>query len=162
MNPSSDLVVRATIWLALALFVAGEAGRRRARRSGSVEAWALPSFAAGALLCAAHFAAVFHWHHGWSHADAVAATARQTGQVFGLAWGGGVWFNYLFLTLWVGDVVAWARHPASALRPPDRTTWFRRGFYFVIIVNAAVVFASWPMNLPGLVLCTALAWCWRR
>ncbi len=157
-----SLIVRATIWAALALFVVGEAGRRRSRTLQRAVPWALPAFAAGALMCAAHFVAVFHWHHGWSHADAVAATARQMETVFGVPWGGGVWFNYAFLALWASDALAWAHDPPSATRPPSRVAWLRRGGYALMIVNASVVFVPWPTRLAGILLCAGLAWTWRR
>jgi hypothetical protein len=157
-----DLIVRGTIWTALALFVAGEAGRQLALTRGRPVPWALPVFASGALLCALHFVAVFQWHHAWSHESAVAATAVQTAALFGIGWGGGVWFNYVFLALWAGDAIAWARDPLSATRPPSRGAWIRRSFYALIIVNAAVVFVPWPMQVLGVAICAVLAWVWWR
>ncbi|MDP1570554.1 MAG: hypothetical protein Q8L86_11175 [Vicinamibacterales bacterium] len=158
MLDGPNLFVRGTIWAALVLFVAGEAGRRRGRTAPAP--WALPAFVAGALLCALHFAAVFHWHHGWSHADAAIATARQMAEVFGTGWGGSIWFNYLFLAVWIADAAGWARDPHAAVRPPSRGVWLRRAFYAVMIVNATVVFVPWPMQWLGVAICAALAWVW--
>lgn len=155
------LLIRTTIWIAMALFLTGEVGRRLARERGVPVAWAWMAFALGAGLCAAHFVAVFHWHHDWSHADAVAATARQTEAVFGVAWGGGVWFNYVFLLAWMGDAMAWARDPRSATRPPSAGVWALRAFYALVIVNATVVFVPWPTTLAGVAICAGLAWSWR-
>ena len=50
-----------------------------------------------ACLCyLAHVYGAFAFMHGWSHASAYLETARQTQELFGLAWGGGIYFNYLF------------------------------------------------------------------
>src|SRR5689334_13509938 len=61
----------------------------------------------GCALFLAHVAAAFGFFHGWSHAHAYAETARQTRDRFGLDWGGGLYFNYLFTVLWVADAAYW-------------------------------------------------------
>jgi hypothetical protein len=133
-------VVRGTIWLALAAFVAAEGGRWRARRTGLKGGWALAAFASGAVLCALHFAAALHWTYGWSHTRALEATARQTEEVYGLSWGGGLWVNYVFLAAWMAELIRWSRDPSYALRAPRAGQWALRGFYALVVVNAAVVF----------------------
>ena len=52
--PSTALY--STIWVALLLFCAGEAGRARVRAAGSPPAWAWRAYGAGALLCVLHIA----------------------------------------------------------------------------------------------------------
>lgn len=158
----SDLIVRGTIWIALGLFVAGEAGRRVARSRGRPTPWALAAFALGAACCALHFAAAFHWHHAWSHARAADETARQMAEVFGVGWSGSLWFNYLFLAAWIGDAMAWAWNPQAAARPPSAAMWLLRGFYLLMIVNGTVVFVPWPTRLAGIVLSGLLLWTYRR
>ena len=55
----------------------------------------------------AHVACAFHFFHGWSHADALRETARQTGEVTGTYTGAGLYLNYLFALAWSADVAWW-------------------------------------------------------
>ena len=68
----------ATIWLALAGFVVGEAGKTRHFRTGVSPPWVWPVWCAGLVACAIHIAIAMAHQHGWSHASAVMETARQT------------------------------------------------------------------------------------
>lgn len=61
------------------------------------------------LLMLIHVLLAFAKVHHWSHRDAYDDTARQTADMFGLAWGGGVFFNYALLLVWAVDVVRWWR-----------------------------------------------------
>ena len=162
MDGLSAWIVRGTIWLAIALFVAAEYGRQRAGRHQRPVPWALPTFALGALFCAVHFLAAFHWHHEWSHTRAIEFTARQTAEVYGLDWGGGLWVNYVFLGAWLVEIVRWARDPSHETRAPGKATWALRAFYAVILVNAAVVFPGGPARLLGTVLLGLLGFFWIR
>ena len=66
--------------------------------------------------------------------------------------------NYLFLAVWVADAWSWRR--ARVLSPP--ILWGLRAFYFLIIVNAAVVFATgWRRGL-GIAVIAWLAVLWIR
>ena len=89
------------------LFAAGETGKRRDAPLGVV------GWLAGVLLLAVHIAMAMAIVHGWSHASAVAATARATNAVFGVDWGGGVYANYLFLIVWAAETAWWRASPAS-------------------------------------------------
>ena len=145
-----------TIWVALLLFGTAETGRRRAS-AGSPAPWAWPVFVAGAALCAIHVAIAMGVTHGWSHAAAIAATARQTNAVYGLDWGGGVFANYAFVAVW--GVEAWRWRAAG---PGDRgPRLWARIFFLVMILNAAVIFASGPRRLAGAALLVWLLWVWR-
>src|SRR5262249_50493191 len=130
----------ATIWAALALFVAGEAGKRLRREAP----WAWPASVAGALLCAVHIVIAMGFRHHWSNASAIEETARQTASVYGVAWGGGVYVNYLFVVVWMAYLWRWRTRPEFT--PSPLALWGLRAFFFVIIVNAAVVFAKSPMR----------------
>jgi hypothetical protein len=156
--PSTALY--STIWAALLLFCAGETGRARARARGSSLPWAWWTYAAGALLCAIHIAISMGVAHGWSHDAAIAATARQTMAVYGLDWGGGVYVNYAFVAVWLADAWRWRRQPLREARP-DALTWATRVFFLIVILNAAVIFASGPRRLAGAVLVAWLLWLWR-
>ena len=148
-----------TIWIALLLFVAGEAGRRRGVETGSSPPWAWPAFAAGAILCAIHVTLAMWLAHGWSHAAAVAATARQTNAVYGLDWGGGVFANYAFVAVWAFDAWRWRAHRGGT--GAGRLTWAIRVFFLVMIVNGAVIFVAGPRRILGAALVAALLWIWR-
>lgn len=153
-----DPALFVTIWIALACLVAAELGRRprRGRETGARWAWGVSC--AGLVACGVHIAIAMLHRHGGSHAAAVLETARQTEAVYGLAWGGGVYVNYAFVALWAVDLWRWRRRPLAPWPPAAR--WTLRVVVFVIVINAAVVFAAtgWPL---GIVLTAALAWAWR-
>lgn len=156
-----NVALFATIWLALALFVAGEAGKRTPARGAPAPRWAWGAWTLGAALCGLHMLIAFGSRHGWSHADAVAETARRTAEVLGTAWGGGVYVNYLFTAIWLAEASWWRAAPAAYARRPRWLTGCLRAFYLLILVNAAVVFASPAGRVAGVPLVTALLWTWR-
>jgi hypothetical protein len=149
------IALYSTIWVALGLFAIGETGRGRSRA-----AWPWRASCAGLVLAACHFLFAFHLRHDWSHALAAEATARQTAAVYGLAWGGGVYVNYVFLGVWAVDLWRWRSHAPRAAHRSTPADWLLRAFYFVIVLNAAVVFAAgWRRGL-GLFLVTWLLVVW--
>lgn len=156
-----NVALYATIWLALALFVAGEAGKRALARRDPAPPWAWSAWTLGAVLCVIHMLVAFAARHGWSHADAVAETARRTAEVFGSAWDGGIYVNYLFLAVWLAEACWWRAAPAAYARRPRWLTWWLRGFYLLILVNATLVFASPAGRICGAPLVAALLWTWR-
>ena len=156
MNVTAALYL--TIWVALALFAAGEAGRS-GRRAGPAP-WARSASLIGLLLASAHFLLAFHVRHDWSHASAVRETARQTADVYGLDWGGGVYVNYAFLGVWALDLWRW-RATARPGTPRSRfPTWLVRAFYFLVILNGAVIFPGGWRRWAGVALVTWLAAAW--
>ena len=90
---------------------------------------------AGVVLLAVHIAMAMAIAHGWSHAAAIAATARATNAVFGVDWGGGVYANYLFLIVWAAETAWWRASPTSYARRSSAITWSLRIFYFVMIAE---------------------------
>ena len=146
-----------TIWIALALFVAGEYEPRTSR---SLQPVARMLFLFGALICAAHIVLAMSQVHGWSHAAAVDATARQTAQVYGVRWGGGVYVNYAFVAVWLADAIARLTSPASVARRSPALRWVMRVFYFVVIANAAVIFARPERRWMGAVACALIGIAW--
>jgi hypothetical protein len=128
-------------------------GQQRARWHGFARAvWTI-----GCGLLLGHLAAAFHYYHDWRHAKALAATARQTEELIGLAVGAGVYFNYLFVALWLLDVAWWWLCPAGYLARPAWLGIALQGYLFFIAFNGAVVFASGPIRWVGLALCAWLA-----
>src|SRR5262245_24460217 len=83
--------------LVIRLLGASKSAQRAARR-----AWT-----AGCLAYLVHVGCAFHFYHHWSHWAAYDATARDTANRVGLESGAGLYVNYLFTILWVGDVIWW-------------------------------------------------------
>lgn len=133
-----------TIWIALALFVAGELRRP----------WL---FLIGSVCAAIHLVWAMSAAYGWDHTAAAAATAAQTNAVFGINWRGGLYVNYLFVGIWIADALARIAVPARRSRA---LVWTLRTFYFVIIVNGAVIFARPERRWLGVVACGALIVAW--
>src|SRR5262245_60734981 len=104
---AGELLTRWTVRVALGLYIVGlllRAGdpARRSRHFAARWAWTL-----GCVALLLHIACAFHFFHEWDHQSAYEATARQTGEVVGLNWGGGLHVNYAFVMVWVADVVWW-------------------------------------------------------
>ena len=156
---TGEWLTRGTVWLALSLFVASQIVKaaRRACESVAAARW-LNSFGCAAFLV--HVASAFQFYHAWSHSAAYADTARQTAELFGWNWGGGIYFNYLFALLWIGDVAwAWAK-PTGYRTRPRWTIRVVRTFVWFMMLNGAVVFARGAVRGYGLILCLALVLCW--
>lgn len=155
------LALYLTIWLSLALFVAGETGRSSRRRESAAPAWAWWSFALGLVLSLVHTILAFALVHNWVHDAAVLATAQQTQAMFRVRVGWGVYVNYAFFVVWLADVCWWRLSPDLSRRPPA-VTWTLRAFYMLIIFNGAVVFAAGARRMLGLLLVLSLAGIWGR
>lgn len=149
-----------TIWAAMLLFAAGESGRSFTARGSAPPRWAWWLFAGGLVLAIAHTLIAFAVVHHWSHADAVIATARQTGEIYGVAFGAGVYVNYVFLGVWLADAWWW-RAAAPGRARPIAVVRALRAFYVIIIFNATVVAAAGYRRALGLLLVSWLArvWC---
>ena len=149
---SGELLTRGSVWLALSLYTAGEIARTSPNRSKLSRY--LNSLGCAAFL--AHVAFAFQFHHHWSHEAAYEETARQSAELIGWRWGGGLYLNYAFAAIWT--FVAIAQWNGSRLQSSAR--WLVRGFFFFMILNGAVIFAKSPMRWFGLLLCVILAACW--
>lgn len=151
-----------SVWIALALFAAAEAGRTRFRRDSRTPAWTWLALLAGAVLIAIHAALALGVRYGWDHEQAIRETARQARDVYGFEWRGNIFVNYAFIALWF--VVVWQRRRESAgkdLPAPPALTWTWRAFAFVMIANGAVVFAtSRATQLLGVLIVAVLVWAW--
>ena len=88
-------------------------------------------------------------------------TAEKTGAVTGIRWGGGVWINYLMLTVWSMDAgVAWIRG-AGAWAGMHR--WPLRWIFAFIWSQGAVVFPKGPLRWgAAFVLVLLGAWVWHQ
>jgi len=152
-----EWITRATIWLALGCYFVAEAIRLRSPRA---EGWRRAARGCWTLGCAAylaHVVAAFGSYHGWSHAAAYRDTARQTKELFGWDWGGGLFANYFFTFCWVVDVADWWRRglEGRALRPRWLSMLWH-GFLFFMVFNATVVFGHGPARWLGIAGCGVL------
>jgi hypothetical protein len=160
----TDELVQWTAWLAMAALGASAAARlaRKPGQSGDASR-RRALWSAACVLLWIHVACAFQFVHHWSHAAAYAHTARQTAQVTGFDWGGGIYFNYLLMILWAGDVAWWWLAPRSfRARPPVLNTMVC-GFVAFMAINAAVVFAAGPLRWLALGVILVLGvWAIRR
>lgn len=86
-----------------------------------------------------HVVLSFNYFYGWSHAIAYRETARQTRDLFGVDWGGGIYLNYLFTAVWIADCAWWWNAPERYGR---RASWIRTPvhvFLAFMFVNASLV-----------------------
>jgi hypothetical protein len=154
---SGDLLTRWTVRIAVLLYVLCLSLRANPAASRRRLAWARLTWTAGCLFFLLHVVCAFAFHHHWSHAAAYEATARQTKDVTGLDWGGGLYANYLFALLWMADVCWWWGAPAAYLSRSHAVEWIVQGFLGFIVFNATVVFAEGPSRWLGLAACAVLA-----
>ena len=162
--PPGELLTRWTVRLALLAYVLTVALRLTARRQPGPQRLARAAWTFGCALFLVHVAAAFHVFHGWSHADAYRETARQTEELAGFRWGGGLYLNYVFTLVWVADAAWWwaAGLTAYAARP----RWIDlalHGFFAFMAFNAVVVFESGAVRWFGVaatVLLVALSVRW--
>src|SRR5215210_3924672 len=87
---SGALLTKVTVWVAVAGYAAGAAAFALSRGRRSWDAAARLAWTVACVALLAHVACAFHVYHGWSHESAYVETARQTGEVVGLDWGGGL------------------------------------------------------------------------
>ncbi len=109
------------------------------------------------LLFLVHVLSSFHFIHHWSHREAYAATAKETARLMGVEFGGGVYFNYLFLAGWALHVwFTW--FPAAARGPVVRTFLQLILLYMLFIAfNGVVVFKSGWLRALGISATIAIA-----
>ncbi len=155
-----EVLTKLTIWIAVAAYFAGAAlyALARGRRRWDVLARLAWTAACASLL--AHVACAFHVYHSWSHAAAYSDTARQTYEVFGLDWGGGLYVNYALAAAWAADVCWWWRGLEGYRRRPWALAAAWHAFLLFIVFNATVVFEGGFVRWAGLALCAGLCLAW--
>ena len=94
----------------------------------------------GCALYLAHVAAAFQYAYHWSHEFAVQEIARQTEALFGINWGGGIWFNYAFTAIWSADALWWLIAAQSRAERPGWLGIAMHYFMAFMFVNGAIVF----------------------
>ena len=138
-----------TIWLALALLVAAEIGKGPLAHDGRPARWARAAWLTGGVLAVVHAVLAVAIRYHWDHPLAVRETARQGAALYGFAWSGSIYVNYVFLALWI--TIAWRWR-----------NWLWRVFIIVMVVNGAVLFARPSARPFGAVLVGLLVWAWTK
>lgn len=154
------IALYASIWLALVALTMGELGRRVAWGVRSTPVWAIPASVIGVCLAALHSMLAIGVVYDWNHARAVAVTAERSAEVYGVAWAGSLYVNYVFLTWWLADTIWWWRAPGSFLSRSRMVEWAWRVTVFTMVINGAVVFASPEGRVAGVPLVIGLAGLW--
>lgn len=156
-----ELLTKITIWVAVAGYAAGSAAFALSRGKGAWDRFARLAWTVACVALLAHVACAFNFYHGWSHESAYIDTARQTNDVFGLNWGGGLYINYAVMLGWVLDVAWWWLRGLGSYRRrclPLVAAW--HGFLLFIFFNATAVFKSGPARWAGLCVCLGLCFVW--
>jgi hypothetical protein len=155
---SGELLTRGTVWIAILAYTAGSVIFATARRR---DQWTRLAWTTGCVALLAHFACAFNYYHAWSQASAYGETARQTAEVFGVNWGGGLFINYTVALLWFADVTSWWFAGISSYRNrPWLLTLAWHSFLIFIIFNATVVFKNGMTRWVGLLVCLTLCLSW--
>jgi hypothetical protein len=141
-----ELAVRGSIAGATASWALAEwLWWRRPSRGAAARAF----WTCGAALTVLHVAAVFHFVHDWSGSAALAHTARQTAALTGVNWGGGLYVNYAFVSLWTGDAAWWWLDRAAYERRSARTRQALLAVFLFMFINGGIVFAQGPARVIG-------------
>ncbi|MCD6052502.1 MAG: hypothetical protein K0Q55_3920 [Verrucomicrobia bacterium] len=144
-----DIIIIATAWLAgLGYAVALGVRLRKKEWSSLAAAWWL----FGAVMMGVHVICAFQFRHHWSHEAAEIDTARQTKELMGWEWGGGVWLNYLLVLIWLGDALWLMSAPESYVKRAKWIGWAVQSYLAFMWFNATVVFGSWGAKLFGVVV----------
>ncbi len=156
-----ELLTRLTVWLALCAYAGGAALLLVATGRAHLLGCARWVWTIGCAFFLAHVVCAFGFFHGWSHAAAYRETARQTAEMTGLRWGGGIFLNYLFAVAWLADVLWWWRSDGNFARRPRWLTLVWHGFFFFMVFNGTIVFGKGPVRWLGAAICVGLAALWR-
>ncbi len=150
-----ELVTKLTIWLSVAgyLITLGTL-LVCSNRSRSVLNFARNAWTVGFIAMVLHVAAAFHFFHAWSHARATAQTALETAAVVGWDWGGGIWFNYCVLVIWLVDALWWWVNPPTYQNRPAWISAIVHLYLAFMFFNAVVIFETGLLRWLGI---TAIA-----
>lgn len=109
---------------------------------------------------AIHVACAFEFEHDWSHGAAFRHTAAQTESVTGINWGGGLYFNYLFLLWWGLDVATCWFDPVRVVHRGSRFRRTSDALCAFMMLNATVVFGPDWWKWVALIVLPAFAVLW--
>jgi hypothetical protein len=153
-----DVLMRGFAWASLACWTACE-WLRVAR--GERDLLPRLAFSAGLAAMALHSWAAFAFRYDFSFQAALADAARQIEAVTGQPSSPrGFYMNYVFLAWWAVEAAIWWFAVDAFARRPTALAWASRLFFVFMFVNGAVVFASGPVRIFGVlaVLAAVAAW----
>jgi hypothetical protein len=156
--PLEEVLTRWTIRVSLLLYAAALAAILLGRARPVLLREARLTWTAGCILLWLHVAAAFHFYHHWSHQAAYQATAQDTAATIGWAFGGGVYFNYVFAVVWTIDVIWWWSTSPQAYC--SRACWagaLVHGFLAFMVFNATVIFVAGAPRFIAAAILTGLA-----
>ncbi len=158
---SGEILTKATIWIAILGYAFGSAVFALFRNKHQGDRIARLAWTIAIVGLLVHVVCAFQFYHEWSESAAYRETARQTDEVVGLNWGGGLYINYALIVGWVVDVGWWWLRGIDSYR---RRPWFLtaawHGFLIFIIFNATVVFKTGLVRWVGLLVCLGLCLLW--
>ena len=158
---SGEILTRITIWLSIVAYAAGLRTFAFSRRSHKTDTTIRLFWTFASSLLLVHVAFAFHFYHRWSHAAAYLDTARQTRDVIGTNWGGGLYVNHALMIGWIADIGWWwVRGLDSYRRRPKPIVVAWHAFLIFIIFNATVVFGTGTTRWAGLFVCLGLVVAW--
>lgn len=128
---------RVAVALYLGALLAGARPRARSSSPGPRPFLADLLWTAAGITFVLHVGLAFHFLHHWSHESAFRHTAERTDQAMGVAVGGGIYVNYVFLLWWLADLLLLWVAPAWRTRPYRIAL---HAFFAFIMFNATVVF----------------------
>jgi hypothetical protein len=156
-----ELLTRLTIWMALCAYAVGAGALLLARQRSQWLACARWAWTCACVFLIVHIGFAFRYYHGWSHAAAYRDTARQTAEMTGINWGGGIFLNYFLAVAWLADVFHWWLAPKRHEQRSSRLTAVWHGFVFFMVFNGTVVFGTGPVRWFGIFITAglfALSW----
>ena len=156
-----EFLTRSSIWLTIACYFVGSVLLALSFKKPALDRSARLVWTVGCVALGIHFIFAYQFYHQWSQTAAYEETARQTKDVVGVYWGGGVYINFALLAFWLIDAGWWWLHGSAAYRTRSRTLialW--HGFLLFIFFNATVIFKAGALRWIGLVLCSSLVLTW--
>ena len=158
-----EFLTRATIWTTIVAYAVGSILFARSQGRMRWDSAVRVTWTIAVLFLIAHFICAYQFFHHWSQASALRDTARQTEEVIGLNWSGGLFINYAFLVLWIADVAWWWLGGLTSYRArPWQVIAVWHGFIIFILFNAMIVFKQGAVRWVGLVICVVLLLSWAR
>src|SRR5262245_34922645 len=157
----AQILTKGTVWVAILAYTIGTGLFCFAQKESGWLAAARVAWTTACLALGAHFICAFHFYHGWSQEAAYLDTARQTREVIGVNWGGGIFINYAVLSGWIFDVGWWWLKGIDSYRRRSRLlVLFWHAFLIFIIFNATVVFKHGMVRWVGVAVSACLAVSW--
>jgi len=151
-----ELLTRITIWVAIGGYALSAAILLLRGKNLHWQSRARWASTIGCLSLAAHTICAFHFYHDWSQASAYREVERQTAEVTGAAFGGGLFINYVFLAAWIADVVWWWRGLETYRHRHWLITAAWHGIVVFMFFNATVVFKTGLVRWLGTGICLGL------